>query len=399
MSPSTPVDLPHWLDVLDLRVSGYVQPQFTSSELSADEVDAEGDALNQDQFTLRRGRLRVDRDFRYVRVALELDANTVHGPTLSVKRVEAGILYPNREHEDAPPYVMLTAGLGSIPFGAELTESNRDRSQLERTTASRAFFVGEYDLGAQLSGGLGPLRYAVAVQNGTPVSDTGDSTDYTSEKTVVGRVGGAADGSTFRVAGGVSFLDGTGFHAATTATKSSLSWTDTNQDGLVSLAELEGYPGQAATESSTYTRWAVGADLDLGLHTPAGWTRVYGEAVLASNLDRGFYVADPVSTGYDIRELGWSVGAVQDVTKWGFVAFRADAYDPNSDFYDERLGQFIPTDASVLTLSPAAGVRIPEVAKLTVQYDYVVDHLARDVSGEPVDQPNDQWTVRGQVQF
>jgi hypothetical protein len=120
---------------------------------------------------------------------------------------------------------------------------------------------------------------------------------------------------------------------------------------------------------------------------------------MASNLDRAFFVADPIAAGRDLREIAWYVAVVQDVTPWGVLGFRADRYDPDADLFESRRGEFIPLDASLLTLSPAAGVRIPELASLIVQYDYVVDHLGRDSRGVPIDLPNDQWTARIQMEF
>ena len=42
---------------------------------------------------------------------------------------------------------------------------------MERSTAERALFPGEFDAGARLSGGWQFVRYAVAVQNGEPVGE------------------------------------------------------------------------------------------------------------------------------------------------------------------------------------------------------------------------------------
>lgn len=390
---------PSWVQVIDVRVSGYVQPQAVFSELSEDALTADGTALNADRFTLRRGRLRVDRDFKYAHATVEFDGNTSYGPAVSVKRVEASIRYPG---PGEVPFAQLTGGLTEIPFGYELTESNRDRLAMERTLGSRAFFLGEYDVGVRLHGGLGPLRYAAAVLNGVPASDnpSADDSVYTAQKTIVGRLGAeAGKQDTFELGGGVSALKGAGFHAGTPATKSSLTWDDANQDGLVSLAELTATNGQAATESSTFDRWAVNGDLEAGVHTPIGWTRLRGEVTMAANLDRGLYVADPISTGFDVRELAWTASVQQDVTRYATLGFRVDSYDGNADLFESRRGEFLPLDVSVLTLSPVVALQLPHLVKLSVQYDYVVDHLGRDVNGEPIDLPNDQWTVRGQVEF
>jgi hypothetical protein len=270
---------------------------------------------------------------------------------------------------------------------------------MERTLGSRGFFPSEYDAGARLSGAVGPIRYALSAQNGVPIDGVGNSVS-TKEKTFVGRLGFETPKSeAFALDAGVSYLTGTGFHAGTPATKSQLLWSDDNEDGRVTLNELEAVNGQAATASETFERWGVNADLDVAFKTPLGWTRLFGEATMASNLDRGYLPADPISTGYDVREIAWSAGAVQDVTKWALVGFRADSYDPNSDMFESRRGEFVPTDVSVLTLSPVIGAQFGDTGRLLLQYDYVVDFLGRDDLAQPIDLPNDQLTLRAQVAF
>lgn len=379
--------------------SGYVQPQYESSELSADEITVEGEPQNQDRFVLRRARANVSWNAKYARAWIELDFNTVNGPWVSPNNAAASVFVPGTDGRPSP--LVFTAGVFDTPFGHELVESIRDRLFLERTLGSRAFFPGDHDVGAQVSGALGPVRYAVAVVNGVPLTNTAaDAWVYTAGKTVTGRLGfdaGAKDA--WDLDGGVSLLTGTGFHAGDPATKSALGWSDENQNGTVTLDELVGINAQAATPSQTFDQWAVNADLRGGFRTKLGWTRLHAEVTMAENLDRGYLVADPIATGYDLRELAWVVGAVQEVTPYAVVGFRAESYDPNSDFFETRRGDFIPTDVSVLTLSPVVAARWPELGRLVVQYDYVVDQLGRDALGEPRDLPNDRWTVRGQVEF
>jgi hypothetical protein len=400
LSPSVArAETPAWLEVVDLKISGYVQPEVVFSQLSEDEVGPNGGPLNLDRFQVRRARLNIDRHFRYAHVGFELEANTVGGPNVSVNGVDASVFLPNAD-AGRPPYVALTAGLFDIPFGFEGAQDAGELVFTERTLGSRAFFPSDSDLGVQLSGGLGPFRYAVAAQNGVPFEDEPDAANevYQADKTLVGRLGVEAKGK-LEVGGGVSFLAGTGFHAGTEATKSALSWSDTNQDGLVTLNELVSLNGQAATPSETFERWAVAADVQVGFRTPLGWSRVYAEATMATNLDRGYLVSDPVSAGYDVRGFAWNVSAVQEVTPYGLVGFRADQYAPDSDVFEARRGTFVPTDVSVLTLSPLVGGQLPGLGKLVLQYDYIVDLLGRDDLGQPVDRANDQWTLRAQVEF
>ena len=390
-----------WWDALDLRFSGYVQAQYEFHQLSEDEISPDGAALNQDRFLVRRGRFRVDRSFKFAHVGLEIDANTVRGPFLSVREANLSFFYPNKT-ADLPPYIEAQLGLGEIPFGYELRQGSRSRVFTERTTGSLAFFRSEPDAGIEISGAAGPFRYAFAAQNGVPIDDRPNAVNsvFSHQKTLVGSVGFAIKNDVlYDVSGGVSFLTGTGFHAGTAEVKSSLDWRDLNQDGNATLNELVASPGQASTPSSTFKRWAVNGDLQVGLRSVIGWTRVYGEVTMATNLDRALYVADPVSAGFDLRETAWYAALVQELTPFAFVAFRADQYDGNSDLFTTRRGQFIPTKATLTTLSPALGVGLPRRGRLVFQYDHVLDLLGRDTAGEPVDAKNDAWTLRAQLEF
>lgn len=392
---------PRWQDDLELEFGGYLQSQVEFHQLSVDEISADGNPLNQDRFLVRRGRLAARATWRYASVKLEFDANTVHGPFVYAKTAEGSLAWPGK-HEGDEPYAALVFGLEDIPFGFELPQSSRERPFMERTLGSRALFPSDNDVGIRVAGAFGPIVYDLGAQNGVPLpGDPGTETvDPVAKKNLVGRVGiDSGDSDSVRMTGGVSALKGVGFHAGNPETKDVLLWRDTNQDGVVTLNELVASQGQAATASETFDRWAVGADLEVSFHTPLGWTHLQAEGTMASNLDRGFYVADPISTSVDVRETAWSVAAIQDVTAHGLVGFRAERYDPDADLFESRRGQFLPLDASVVTLSPLIGARIDPLAKLVLQWDYVVDHQGRDTRGKPVDLPNDVWTLRLQMGF
>ena len=201
-----------------------------------------------------------------------------------------------------------------------------------------------------------------------------------------------------RNVGGVSGVTGRGFHAGTSVTKSSVTWRDANDNGVVDPNELIGVAAQAETPSKSFARFAVGGDLQLYVKTPLGETMLYGEIVTAKNLDRGFFVADPVAPpGVDLREFGWYVGILQPITEYGIVGFRAEYYDPNADSSEQRAAKILPLKNSVRTYSPLVGLQLPKRARLLFQYDIIRDHLARDAQGVPTDLRNDAWTLRLQV--
>lgn len=383
-----------------LRLSGYAQAEYHRDQLSRDELFPGGEPRNLDRFLVRRGRLRLRGDWDWFRVALEIDASTVRGIGVTVRRAQLTALYRG---DAAEPLVALTIGLTTQPFGRELRLGSDRFPFMERSTGSLALFPGPSDIGARVHGEVAGIVYDVGVFNGSPVDD--ESGALTREPTrapdVIARVGaeGELADDTIELGGGVSFLYGTGFHPGDDGDKNHVEWVDLNENGFVDTGELVPVPARGARPSQTFRRWALGLDLAGGLRTKLGWTRIFGEVTIASNLDRGFFVADPIETGADLRELAAYVAVVQDVTSYVRVGYRFDLYDPDFDSLDNRRGALLPVDATVQTHSPNLAVRWLGVGLLALQYDHVRDTLGRDARGVPTDVKNDRWTLRVQGSF
>ncbi|HEY3817934.1 MAG TPA: hypothetical protein VGL81_12220 [Polyangiaceae bacterium] len=383
-----------------VSVNGYVQSQYETHQDSQDQLTQSGSLLNQNRFSVRRARVQLVGEWQYAAVALELDGNTTNGPQVDLRKAEASLQYrPDRRR---PPILMATAGIFDAPFGYELVESPRTRFFMERSQASRAFFPAEPDVGLRLAGALGFFRWTIAAVNGEPM---GESSGFGLEAPK------AAPDVDFRfgfdtqplpdlqVAADVSSLRGKGFHPGTSATSASIQWKDLNEDGVIESYELVGVPGATATPSATFDHWAVGADMRVSYQSWLGVTKIYGEFTLASNLDRGLYVADPILTGTDQRELGYYVALVQDVTRWGVVGLRLDYYDPNFDAFDKRQGKLLPFSEAITTYSPMAGLVLRERARLVLQYDSIHNAFARTAVGVPTNLKDDIVTLRLQVQL
>ncbi|HEX8951924.1 MAG TPA: hypothetical protein VF945_08765, partial [Polyangia bacterium] len=322
---------------LAVTLFGFVQADgVVYSSASVDEVNpSTGAPLNETRFLIRRARLRADVDYGWVAGALELDGNTVAGPVARITNVEVSACWPRcSPGGDRPPLVMGTLGLLRIPFGFEVQEKDYVRLFLERSNVARAFFPGEYDLGARLQGGWRWLRWQAAAMNGHPSGDKQYAlADPTASKDFLGRVGAEARPERrVAIAGGISALWGTGFSRGTPSTKDTIVWRDANGDGQVDITEIVGVVGQPATASRTFSRYALGGDLRVAVDLPrVGPLTVYGEIVWATNLDRALYVADPIAAGRDLRELGWYIAVMQQLTRWCAVGVRYDRYDPDAD--------------------------------------------------------------------
>lgn len=395
-SSTTPWDIPGRDGVW---VTGYIQSQYETHQSSQDQLAPGGVIVNKDRFLVRRARLKVIGSWKFTEAQLELNGDTTNGFNLSLHHAEASVFY--RPDPLKVPIVQLTLGLFDTPYGYELPQSPRERPFMERTLMSRAFWASEPDLGVRLSGGLGFFRWTVAAVNGHPLGDPQyPGQDPIAAKDVVFRFGvDTKPRPKLGITADVSVLTGSGFHAGTDATKASLQWNDLNEDGVVQPNELQGVPAQAATASQTFSHWAVGADLQARYEDPLGMLKAYGEITLAQNLDRSMFIADPVTSGTDTRELGFYVAITQEVMKYGLVGFRYDCYDPNASLFDKRGGQLLPYTARIDTYSPILGVVLPHRAQAVVEYDIIRNYLARDASGVPTNLKMNTLTARLQVEL
>jgi hypothetical protein len=378
-----------------LTISGYLHAQYQHSAASEDQLNASGRPINETELVLRRARLRLDRAWDYAAATLELDANSVSGVTVGIRRAEASIFYRGRNGNALPPLLGLVVGITDLPFGFELGESARDRIFMERSLGSTALFPTEADAGAKLFGAYSVLRYAVAASNGEPVDRNGLPHDPNAAKDISGRFGAEGEVARgFTLGGGTSFVAGTGFHRGQPARKSIIRWRDDNEDGVLQANEVIATPGTAATPSKNFDRWVLGLDLETSLLTPIGRTILYGEAFVASSYDRGYAPADPAVSGVGVREAGGYVALAQELTKYGLVGVRVSLYDPNSDLVETRAAETVPKIQTVKTFSGLGALLLPGRARLSFQYDLIKDYLARDSLGVPSNADNNRWTLR-----
>lgn len=384
-----------------VSLTGFLQADgILWRQSSQDEVTPAGDPLNQTRFFIRRARLRVDLDYGIVGGAVEFDGNTNNGYQARIIGAEASVRWPSGN--PALPYLQLTIGSFKTPFGFEVVQSDRDRLFLERSNAERALFPGEYDLGVRLSGGWRFLRYSVAVMNGDPIGEKAfPGRDPRQSKDILGRLGVDLKlGRAIGLAGGFSALYGGGFHKGSPATKDVLVWRDTNENGVVDPGEIQVITGQTATPSQNFSRYAIGGDLRFIIRLPRiGELWLYGELYWATNLDRALLPSDPIAAGRDLRQLGFYVGATQELTRWAQVGVRYDRYNPDQDANDLRDGVQVLKDASWSTLAATVAVRWPGYGRFVAEYDHNDNALGRTPSGLPTTLADDAFTIRGEVDF
>jgi hypothetical protein len=393
-----------------LDLTGYVQVDAVPwSEDSLDELDpATGDPLNEERFLVRRGRLRADARRDAMRGtltgSLELDGNTIDGPAARILGAQVGYAYPGARPGARPggePLVAVIAGLFKIPFGAEVPANERDKPFLEAPAFARALFPGNYDAGVMVRGGFRALRWSFAVMNGAPVADAQwNGRDPKGSFDVVGRIGAVVHGPRdLRVEAGVSAITGKGLHPGTPPTKDDIQWVDDNQDGIVQSTEIRVVPGSAGEPSVPFDHDALGADVTLHwCLCVVGTGAAYAEAVIATNLDRGVVYADPIATSRDLRQLGFAVGAVQNLGAHAAVGVRYDRYDADRDAMEREGVDVVGIHKVFSTLSVMATGRWKD-ARVLVQYDHERNPFGRGDDGMPRTRAADRVTVRAQVGF
>ncbi len=385
---------------LNVRLGGFVHADAALyRQESEDQLnEATAQPLNETRFLIRRARLRIAAEYKYVGGAFELDGNTVQGPLGRILGAEVSVQWP----AGPTPYVKATVGLFKIPFGYEVLQPDTQRLFLERSSIVRALFPGEYDLGVRLHGGWRFLRYAVAAMNGQPLGEHAFAArDPNQSKDLIGRLGVAvAVAAPLHLTAGVSALYGSGFHPGTPATKDVLTWRDDNGDGQVQLSELQALRGAAATPSQNFARGAVGVDAQVALRVPRlGELQLYGEVIWAKNLDRALLPADPVAAGRELRELGYYLGFTQELSSYVCIGMRYDHYQPDADASAQLGVQRVPVDSAFSTLAVAAAVQDRGIGRLTLEYAHNRNALGRGASGAPTTLGREAVMLRGQVIF
>jgi hypothetical protein len=385
-----------------VRLTGFVQADAVLyRQDSEDQLDeSTGEPLNQTRFLIRRARLRAEAQYLYFGGAVEFDGNTVQGPLARILGAEVSAQWPAA---GAPqPYVKATLGLFKIPFGYEVPQSDTQRLFLERSNIIRALFPGEFDLGIRVHGGWRFLRYVAAAMNGEPAGERAFAArDPNQSKDFLGRLGiDVTIRRGLRLAAGASGLYGTGFHPGTPTTKDVLTWRDDNQDGQVQPSELQVLLGSAATPSQNFNRGALGIDAQIAWEVPVlGELQIYGEFVMAYNLDRGLVPADPVASGRDLRETGWYLGFTQQVGPYVALGLRYDHYEPDADASQQLGATLVPVDSAFSTLAAVLAVQYGGMARLSLEYDNNRNGLGLAAGGTPITLGRDALTVRGQVVF
>jgi hypothetical protein len=306
------------LDLLaPLKITGFVQAQYTRNDTSNDSVDSNGKPVNKNMFDVRRARLRATYTLGFAEAVVNLDAIPT-GVTVKEAETSATIAWARGFT------TKLTAGLFYTPWGYETQESDSVLGFVERSTFTNRLFPGQRELGLRAWSELFDQRlvFQVALANGTTLNDAVfPALDPNNAKDVVGRLGVRLGG--LRV--GISGLAGTGYLPALADDPKT---TDVNE----------------AHGLRNFARRAAGFDVVFTQALPViGELALYAEGVLAHDLDRSRLqdypkVATVTNDGVKSASNGLVhsnqaagyVGLLQHFTQWAAAGVRGEVFDPST---------------------------------------------------------------------
>ena len=174
----------------NLRITGYIQPQFQVAQADGAQSFAGGNfaQYSRSRFMLRRARVKID----YLLMSKERLPAALF--TFQIDATERGVIVRDmfiRLYETKKNDLSMTAGFFARPYGYEVNLGSSFRESPERGRMSQTFMPGERDLGVMVSfepqenkNKLYHLKLDAGFFNGQGVSGT---TDFDSHKDFISR--------------------------------------------------------------------------------------------------------------------------------------------------------------------------------------------------------------------
>jgi hypothetical protein len=365
--------------VTHMNFTGYLQPQLliqafngaASPNLQAGQstlpqgigandvtANAAGNTTNKDVFRIRRARMKIEAlPNEYSKLVFEIDPNLAGGTgaTTIARNIEAmGIA---RWCKDWSWYTEFGVGIFKLPFDFEIVQTDADRPFIERSWGEQNMFPGEFDEGIHETtyGFKKKLRIDFAVVNGSTINEANFSAvpDLNKSKDVVGKIN--YDFGPFDVGVGAYYGQG---------------------------AEVDA----AALKFKQFPRWAGNAHA--GIHHDfvklLGSTKLYGEIVLAKNMDRGLNygkgiglpaIPADVANGFlqDHDERSVWIRLEQDVTRWLTLGIRYDFYSPDTAQKNDARD----------TYAFVGAVHFTRWLQWMIEFDHAIDNVHTPGAGAP----------------
>ena len=381
-----------------IRISGYIQPQFQVAESEGARSFNGGDFATgvDNRFMLRRGRIRFDY------AAFTPDKMPKMQFVFQFDGTERGVFirdFWGRVFENKYNCFSLVTGMFARPFGFEINLSSSDRESPERGRMSQILMRTERDLGAMLV--FAPQRKdhilhrfeaSLGVFNGQGVTATADYDKY---KDVIGRVQfknyPLSKKVTLSVGG--SFLSG--------------GIRQNNQ----TIYKMDGKTLDflATTDSlkigSRAPRTYLGADAQLKIKTDIGTTELRAEFIAgtqtATSTSSETPTTLPTDALYSRPFNGAYFYALQGFAKRHQIGIKYDWYDPNTNVSGAGIRsstKLTTADIRYSTLSFGYNFYVNDNLKMMFWYDFVNNENTQ-LTGFTSDAKDNVFTTRFQYRF
>ncbi len=370
-----------------IKISGYIQPQFQYAQSKGAKHYGNAFASDVDQrFMIRRGRLKVAYESKQFEWVIITD-NTDRGVSL---HDFYGVLKIPSIHLE------YTAGLTVRPFGFEQSYSTSTHEGPERVRFSSTLLPNEADLGMKLAySGIKPLRFEIAVCNGTATGS-----DFDSYKDWVGRISFKQKWGIHHLSGGVSYYTG-GIAQANSS--------------LYRMGSLGGVPGFVLQDTIVYAKGGkvkreyFGADLQYTFDNSFGATTLRGEWISGtqpgtlSSSESPRTSTAPQGASFERPFNGFSSYFIQNFGKTNLqFVLKYDWYDANTDAGPDDLGaagsSLTATDLKYSNLGIGLNYYLKNMYFM-VFYDITSNEKAKNLAGYTEDLKDNVLTIRTQFKF
>jgi hypothetical protein len=391
----------------NLRITGYIQPQFQAAQSDGAPSFAGGNfsPFSSSRFMLRRARVKID----YV-----LPSKTRYPQALfsfQIDATERGVVVRDmflKLFETKKNLFSATAGLFARPFGYEVNLSSSFRETPERGRMSQILMPTERDLGVMVSfepqkkeHKLSHIKFDMGFFNGQGLSGTtdfDDHKDFISRLFVKPYIFNKLD-----ITGGISFLRG-GWRNGTKYVYTSGSAANGDKIFVVDSAE--------ANLGKSSPRHYYGADIQLKLHHGWGETEWRAEywfgtqpGTSASTSNPGTLPTNngiPVPT-YVRHYNGAFLLFLQNIVNQKHqLMVKYDWYDPNIRVQKTEIGKtgtnLTTADIKFATLGVGYTYHLNGQTKLILYYDFVKNESTQ-IPGYLTDNKDNIFTFRLQFRF
>ncbi|MHB9055843.1 MAG: hypothetical protein ACYC2P_06785 [Paludibacteraceae bacterium] len=390
----------------NLKVTGYIQPQYQWGEQSASLKVGTGNEDPTKAFNrigIRRGRLKFTYDDGGLASGV-FQLNIIDKPGLSGATVQLKEAYLNVKD----PWLKtcaIRAGVFERPFGNEISYSSSLLESPERSRITNQLFPEESDLGGMIvlrpaaTSSINFLKFEGGLFAGNAINPETDN-----RKDFIGHIGASKPiGNTAHWGLGASYYNG-GVYQTTSKvyTMKDGGFTvniDASNVGRFAKREYFGFDGQFSFESML------------------GMSQLRGEYVWGTQPGSSSNTASPnraaipsASAVYDtyLRPIsGWYAIWVQDLGQIPFSAVvKYDVYDPNTLVSENGIGSVVAAGASTgsadlkySTLGFGLLWRISQSLRLQSYFEFVKNETTSSIEAFSKDQKDNVFTMRLQYKF